>query len=134
MSSGADDFKREAREKAGSVINRKLCGWSFCLSFGAVNMTEAIAAQKNVPLRFVYDGRDVTDKVHKIVHKWTPEVQAQAEAGEWMLSAALYPPRPKPSAADVSFLCRTLLALGVPEGSQTDMKVEGRWYWIWREQ
>lgn len=144
MASLASEFKSEARCKSGEVIARKVGGWSFCLSYGAVNPHIAARTARQEHIRTMVPGRgDVTREVLRKLDATTPEQIAEAEAeqaGEWMLSAKLYPPGRPSTGKDWEFLGEFIGAIGVPtdEVGRAAERIEkalatDTLYWSWRD-
>ena len=71
MTSFAEDFRAEAKAKPGQVVRRQVNGWSFCLSYGAVDPLMAADYAADANLRMKYEGRDVTDEVIKATQEIT---------------------------------------------------------------
>ena len=136
MPSLADEFRAEARANPGTVAKRKIGGWSFCLSYGAVDPQESVQAL-DAGMRVHVDGLgDKTEEVAEKLRAVTPEDYAVAQeimAGEWMLSVKPFPPTRQPTDKDLVFLGRTLVALYVPEGSAQPPMVSGTRHWLWRD-
>jgi len=136
MPSGADEFRAEAKKTSGHVAKRKIGGWTFCLSYGAVDPEEAARA---IEAGMRIEVENLGDKTKEVVEKLratTPEERATDEremAGEWMLSVKICPPGRSPTEKDLVFLGRTLVALHVPAGSEQPAAVRGTRQWIWRD-
>ena len=103
MPSLADEFRAEARANPGTVAKRKIGGWSFCLSYGAVDPQELVQAL-DAGMRVHVDGLgDKTEEVAEKLRAVTSEDYAVAQeimAGEWMLSVKPFPPTRQPTDKD----------------------------------
>jgi len=136
MTSFADEFRTEALVKTGEVVRRVVKGWSFCLSYGAVDPTVAADAMADANLQVQYEGQDVTDAVmDKLKTAVISEEAKRTLRGEWMLSARLYPIGRASTEADWAYLGKMAAALGapqrVPESVQTDPNAAH--YWVWKD-
>lgn len=134
MASFADEFKAEARANPGDVVRRLVNGWSFCLSYGAVDPIKAVDAAADANLRLNYRGKDVTDEVYEKLK--TQEIGASEREllrGEWTLSAKLWPPGRDSTVQDWAYLGAMCFALGAPraapESVQTTPNATHFWRW-----
>jgi len=136
MASGADEFRAEARQTPGHVAKRKIGGWSFCLTYGAVDPQEAARGLDAGSVRIEFDGEDKTEEVAQRLRATTPEKHAVAReifAGEWMLSVKILPSGRVPAEKDLAFLGRTLVALHVPSDAAQPTMILGTRHWIWKD-
>ncbi len=136
MTSFAADFRAEAMRKKGEVVRRVAQGWSFCLSYGAVDHLKALDAAADANLRMEYAGRDVTDEVFERMK--TAEVTDEAKEalkGQWMFSAKLWPPGRGSTEADWTYLGTMLAALKGPQTVPDSIALapNDTHYWVWRD-
>ncbi len=139
MSRFAEEFRSEARERAGKVAVRRVRGWSFCLSYGAVDPRDAADMVESARMVLEEHGRDVTRETVDGFRAMTDkDVRAVKEAlgGEWLLSAKLFPPGRSSSEDDWRFLGEMLGALRVPP--EVAMSIGAHHpsethYWRWTE-
>jgi hypothetical protein len=136
MSSFADDFRAEALQKRGDVVGRKLRGWSFCLSYGAVAPARALELMKMAKLRAVFREKDVTELVERKLAD-AMETDWDDPKEEWMFSAKLYPPDRSSTEEDWRFLGEMAAALRIPPNAVhspiAETPPDGTFYWIWSE-
>ena len=144
MASLIDEFKHEARTKTGEVVMRKIQGWSFCLSYGAVDPRSAAMLARTAQVRVKVPGLgDVTDKVIEKLDAADPKQLAEAQVemdGEWTLSAKLYPPGRSSTEKDWAFLGQFIGGMNIParEVAAGAARIEKMVatetiYWIWRD-
>jgi hypothetical protein len=136
MASFADDFRAEAKAKPGEVVRRVANGWSFCLSYGAVDPLHAADAAADANLRMEHAGRDVTNEVMERLK--TTEISEEAKEalkGEWMFSAKLWPPGRGSTEADWAYLGKMLFAMGAPKKAPPTIEnaPNDTHYWVWKD-
>jgi hypothetical protein len=141
MPSMADEFRAEAIAKQGDVVARHIRGWSFCLSYGAVDPRAAAALAMQAGIRVTVKGiGDVTRTIMDRLRGATAQEMEEAKracAEEWTLSARLEPPGRSSSPMDWKFLGMMLAALRVPPDAATkpieNTAPNATHYWVWRE-
>jgi hypothetical protein len=136
MTSFADDFRTEAKQKPGEIVFRRLSGWSFGLSYGAVRPELVAQAVERAGFRLKAHGRgDVTDEVLARLRAVGDQL-VQPEK-EWLFSAKLQPPERSSTEADWKFLGSMCAALQVPIDSLiTPFEMtnpNATHYWSWTE-
>jgi hypothetical protein len=136
VSSFADDFKSDARRVWGRPAQRRVGGWSFVLSYGAVDAKEAANAAERAGIRTVYKDRDVTGEVLERLRAAKPTDEDELD-GEWMLSAKLFPIGRSSTVEDWRFLGSMVASLGAPANSATkpidSVDPNTTLYWVWRD-
>lgn len=135
MSSFADDFRAEAKRKTGEPVFRRLNGWSFGLSYGAVRPELAAQAIEKGRLQVMDRTGDVTDAI--LAKLRAGEENPHPPEKEWLFSAKLQPHGRSSTEADWKFLGSMCAALHVPTDAiitpieSTDPNATH--YWAWTE-
>jgi hypothetical protein len=133
MTSLTEELRAEAKRRKGEVVVRKVHGWTFCLSYGAVDPRFSAEAAQAAGVRIEHRGTDVTDEVIALLRSTEPDDTSDADE-EWMLSARIYPPGRSPTEGDWRYLGHFLTAIGVPPDSFKPMQtVNATIYWCWRD-